>query len=100
MAAEAGPMRRSSVPTSAATPGGSKASAFGDLLVDLVQRNRLDHLLGCQRTSDEPAFGLIAGVALTLNVVLLVALLSMLHRWEVPLPTEAHGLQLLASERP
>lgn len=28
------------------------------------------------------------------------ALLSMLHRWEVPLPTEAHGLQLLASERP
>lgn len=28
------------------------------------------------------------------------ALLSMLHRWDVPLPTEAHGLQLLASERP
>lgn len=28
------------------------------------------------------------------------ALLSMLPRWEVPLPTEAHGLQLLASERP
>ena len=26
------------------------------------------------------------------------ALLSMLHRWEVPLPTEAHGLQLLVNE--
>ena len=26
------------------------------------------------------------------------ALLGMLHRWEVPLPTEAHGLQLLVNE--
>ena len=26
------------------------------------------------------------------------ALLGMVHRWEVPLPTEAHGLQLLVNE--
>ena len=25
-------------------------------------------------------------------------LLGMLHKWEVPLPTEAHGLQLLVNE--